>query len=140
MTLGSVVANDIELCDELFTSAPIDEPDSEFVVKSFKGTSRKISAQDLSKVWKIKVKDAERTLKVVTQLKKHNVDEHLSREFGTNDRMLRYRRIDSLFFTDTFFATGKAVSWRKRNTCCQLFVSDKGFVFVVPTKSKSEFP
>ena len=90
MALGSIVADDIELCDELFTSAPIDEPDSEFVIKSFKGTSRKISAQDLSKVWKIKVKDAERTLKVVTQLKKHNVDEHLSREFGTNDRMLRY--------------------------------------------------
>ena len=58
MAIGSVVADDIELCDELFTSAPVDEPDSEFVVKSFKGTSRTISAQDLSKVWKIKVRDA----------------------------------------------------------------------------------
>ena len=52
--------------------------------------------------------------------------------------MLRYKRINTHFFTDTFFVTKKAKSIRG-NTCMQLFVSDKGFVFVVPMKARSEF-
>ena len=44
----------------------------------------------------------------------------------------------SLLFTDTFFVTKKATS-KRGNTCMQIFVSDKGFVFVVPMKSKGEF-
>ena len=53
--------------------------------------------------------------------------------------MLRDRRINSHFFTDTFFVTKRA-KYTRGNTCMQLFVSDKGFVFVVPMKSKEEFP
>ena len=53
--------------------------------------------------------------------------------------MLIYQRINTHFFTDTFFVTKKAKS-TIGNTCMQLFVSDKGFVFVVPMKSKAEFP
>ena len=60
------------------------------------------------------------------------------RQFPTNDRMLRYRRIQSVFFTDTMFATPKAKSTRDY-TCCQVFVSDKGFVAVYPMKSQAEF-
>ena len=36
------------------------------------------------------------------------------------------------------FAQPKAKSTRQ-NTCCQVFVSDKGFVAVYPMKSQSEF-
>ena len=39
---------------------------------------------------------------------------------------------------DTFFATQKAGKSTRNNTCCQLFVTDKGFVYVVPMQSKSE--
>ncbi len=39
---------------------------------------------------------------------------------------------------DTFFATSKAGKSSRGNTCCQLFVTDKGFVYVVPMKTKSE--
>ena len=53
--------------------------------------------------------------------------------------MLQYRRFNTHFFTDTFFVAKKAKS-TKGNTCMQLFLSDKGFVIVVPIKSKSEFP
>ena len=52
--------------------------------------------------------------------------------------MLRYRRINSFFFTDTFFAKGDAKSSRG-NTCMQLFVSDKGYVAVYPMTTKSKF-
>ena len=53
--------------------------------------------------------------------------------------MLRYKRIDSVFFTDTFHAKGGCTSARGYKHC-QLFVSDKGFIFVVLMKKKSEFP
>ena len=41
---------------------------------------------------------------------------------------------------DTFYATPKAGKSSRGNTCGQLFVSDKGLVFVVPMKRKSEVP
>ena len=53
--------------------------------------------------------------------------------------MLRYRQINSRFFTDTFFVTKRAKSTHG-NTFMQFFVSDKDFVFVVPMKSKGGFP
>ena len=62
----------------------------------------------------------------------------MSRNFSTNDRTLQYRRINSNFFTDTFFVIAKAKLTRG-NTAMQLFVSDKGFVYVVPMKTKGEF-
>ena len=39
---------------------------------------------------------------------------------------------------DTFFATRKGGTSSRGNTCCQLFVMDKGFIYVVPMKQKSE--
>ena len=39
---------------------------------------------------------------------------------------------------DTFFATKKGGTSSRGNTCCQLFVTDKGFIYVVPMKCKSE--
>ena len=40
---------------------------------------------------------------------------------------------------DTFFATKKGGRSSRGHTCCQLFVTDKGFVYVVPMRRKSEF-
>jgi hypothetical protein len=39
---------------------------------------------------------------------------------------------------DTFFATKKAGKSSRGHNCCQLFVTDKGFVYVIPMKSKAE--
>ena len=39
---------------------------------------------------------------------------------------------------DTFFATKKDGTSSRGNTCCQLFVTDKGFIYVVPMKFKSK--
>ena len=54
------------------------------------------------------------------------------------DRMLRYKRVNEYFSMDTFFATKTAGKSSRGNTCCQLFVTDKGYVYVVSIKSKSE--
>ena len=54
--------------------------------------------------------------------------------------MLRYDRIDEMFYTDTFFSTKKAKKLSRGNTFCQIFVTDKGFLYVVPMKSKGLVP
>ena len=65
-------------------------------------------------------------------------DPMLSHNYGTNDHMLRYKRIQDYFFMDTFFATKKGGRSSRGHTCCQLFVTDKGFLYVVPMRRKSE--
>ena len=52
--------------------------------------------------------------------------------------MLRYKKIHNFFFMDTFFATEKSGKSSRGHTCCQIFVTDKGFMYVVPMKYKSE--
>ena len=92
----------------------------------------------LSKLWCIPENLAKEATEQNTQLCCHNADNHLFRQLSTNDRMLRYRRIQSTFFSDTMFAL-KHKSTRG-NVCCQIFVSDRGYVAVYPMKSQSEFP
>ena len=95
-----------------------------------------LNAAHLSKVWKIDLQTAQRTLDATTQRQVHQDTPHLARNFDTGDRMLRYRRIHQYFFMDTFFASKKRGMSSRKNTCCQLFVTDKGFVYVVPMQSK----
>ena len=97
-----------------------------------------VSAEHLSKLFTISHDDAQRTLAVTTQLNRQSVDSSLSRNFGTPDRMLRYKRLKSTFFTDTLYATGKAKSTRG-NTCAQLFVSDKDYVAVYPMRDTKSY-
>ena len=97
-----------------------------------------VSPEHLAKVWRISHDDAQRTIDNTSQLSVRPTDPTLSRNYGTNDRMLRYRRIKEHFFMDTFFATKKGGKSSRGNTCCQLFVTDKGFLYVVPMTRKGE--
>ena len=98
-----------------------------------------VSTELLNKTWRIDNKTAKRTIPTTTQLNRQEANSKLSNNFGTNDRMLRYRGIKSYFFTDTFFVTKKSASSRG-HTCMQIFVSDEGYVFIAEMKSVSEFP
>ena len=98
----------------------------------------KVSPQFLSKIWHIKPDLAAKALDQSTHLQRQGGDNDLSKLFSTNDRMLRYRRLKSQFFTDTFFVTAAGTS-TCGYTCAQLFVSDKGFVAIYPMKSKGDF-
>ena len=89
------------------------------------GQPKGVTPELLSKIWKIPFKMAEETLRVTSQLNRNGENTYLARNLGTNDRMLRYRRIKSQFFTDTFFVTTKAKSTRGY-THMQIFVSGKG--------------
>ena len=102
------------------------------------GKSRGVDPKHLSKIWRISHEDAQRTIDVTTQTSTRTDDPVLSRNYSTNDRMLRYKRIKNMFFMNTFFATKKGGQSSRGHTCCQLFVTDKGFIYVVPMKKKSE--
>ena len=60
----------------------------------------------------------------------------LTRSLGTGDRMLIYKRISKFLFMDNFFVTNKYGKSSQGHTCCQLLVTNKGFVYVVPMSSK----
>jgi hypothetical protein len=102
------------------------------------GKSKGISAEHLSKVWSILHEDVACTLQVTTQRLRHDADSSLSRNFGTNDRAVRYKKLKSYFFSDTLFVTGKAKSSRG-NICAQLFVLDKGFVAIYPMQHQRDY-
>ena len=97
-----------------------------------------VTPEHLSKVWRISHEDAKRTIDNTSQHLVRPKDPTLSRNYGTNDRMLRYKRIKDYFFMDTFFASKKRGKSTRGHTCCQLFVTDKGFVYVVPMRRKGD--
>ena len=97
------------------------------------------SAEILEKICRIYPETAKHTIRTTTQLNRQDVNSKLSRKFGTNDQILWYLRIKSFFFTDTFFVNKKAAS-SIGYKCLQIFVSDKGYVYVAAMKSVSEFP
>ena len=152
-TIGSTTSSDEDCClflgqtpstmshEELekSLSSILDESQINAVIKAVSASQSKgASAKQLSKLWLINDELAQGALDQNTQLARHSSDNILSRQISTNDRMLRYKRINSAFFSDTMFASPKAKSLRQ-NTCCQVFVSDKGYVAVYPMKSQSEF-
>jgi hypothetical protein len=107
---------------------------------TFASKTKGVEPSHLAKVWRIDHATAKRTIDVTSQLRKRPALDTLNRNYPTDDRMLRYNRIDDYFFMDTFFATKKANKSSRGNSCMQLFVSDKSFVFVVPMKSKADVP
>ena len=107
---------------------------SGIVVMGAKG----VGAHHLSKVWWISHEDAQQMLDITSQHWNRPVDPQLSKNYGTNTRMLCYKRIKEYFYMDTFFSTKKGGKSSCGNLCCQLFVTDKGFLYVVPLKCKSE--
>jgi hypothetical protein len=122
---GGAIDGEIDL-DEIMASA------------THARATRDISPEHLSKVWRIDLESAKRTIDKTSQHCARTPANDLSRNYPTGDRMLRYKRIGQYFFMDTFFATSKAGKSTRGNACCQLFVTDKGFVYVVPMKKESE--
>ena len=77
-------------------------------------------------------------MKVTSQQKLHGDDPQLAKNYGTNDCILCYKHISEYFFMDTFLATKKGGKSSRVNTCCQLFVSDKSYLFAVPMNARRE--
>ena len=74
----------------------------------------------------------------MTQLNHRWPNTSLSHNLGTIYPILGYNRINSLLFTDNVFVT-KGENSTRGFLCMQLFVSDKGYVKIHPTKTPSGF-
>ena len=98
------------------------------------------TAVELANVWGISPDLAKRTLDSTTQLcVRTNTKEDLSRRYRTNDRMLRYNRLNTVVFMDTFFATKqKGFTSKRGHTCAQLFVTEFNHIHVCPMKGRKE--
>ena len=115
------------------------EPDNDFVIGATHQSKPKgIRPERLAKVFKIDIPTAKKTIGVTSQSVKRVHDPSLTRNFNTNDRALRYARIKDHFFMDTLIAAKKGGKSRRGNTCMQLFVTDKGYVYVVPMKHRRD--
>ena len=81
---------------------------------------------------------AQQTNDTTSQNSRRTHDPKLSQNYGLNNHILWYTIIKYWFFMDTFFLTKKAVKLSIGNSWCELFVTDNGFVYVVPMKSRTE--
>ena len=61
------------------------------------GNSRGVDPKHLSKTWRISHEDAQKTIDVTTQMSIWTDDPVLSRNYSTNERMLRYKRSRTSF-------------------------------------------
>ena len=97
-----------------------------------------ISPEELAKVFRIDLPTAKQTLRNTSQRLKRSKNLTLHRRYRTNDRMLRYQHLREYFYMDTMFASSKSGKTTRGNMCMQLFVTDRGFVFVCPMKAKRD--
>ena len=132
------VSGDEESGEEEDQWEELEDQIDEFMASAVATFNSGVTPEHLSKVWRISHEEAKRTIDNTSQRLVRPKDPTLSKNYGTNDRMLRYKRIKDYFFMDTFFATKKGGKSSRGHTCCQLFVTDKGFVYVVPMRRKGE--
>ena len=129
LDLSPLFTSDLDELEAIFTSSisslKVDKPSG-------------VSSDFLQKIWSITEQQAKDAVESNTQLNRLSSETDLSRRVTTNDRMLRYRRIQSYFYTDTMHVTNSAVSTRGFKHL-QVFVSDKGFIAVYPLTKRSEF-
>eukprot|EP00957_Ditylum_brightwellii_P189715 14441293-Ditylum_brightwellii.AAC.1 len=107
---NSIHTMDDAMVDQLFgavTSGSIDLDDY-LVILTHANSNMSINEKQLSKNWRISPEVLRETLNVTTQKRAHVDNPSLARNFSTNDKMLRFKRLNFCFFMDTFFATKKA--------------------------------
>ena len=140
MSIDDHIADDNVLLDKIFKESNDGTLDVDNIMMSavHAGRHQGVKAKHLAKIWRIDEDMAKKTLDITSQRSVRTDNPKLSRNFSTNDRTLRYKHLKDHFFMDTLFATSKAGKSSRGNTCAQLFVSDKGFVYLVPMKSESQ--
>ena len=107
-------------------------------IGAIQATRGKVVSKDhLSKIWVISQDITNGEINQTTQLFRHHADNNLSRQFSTNDRMLQYKRIKSVFFTDMLVV--QTTPSTRGNRYAQIYISDRGFVAIYPMQSQSEF-
>lgn len=93
-----------------------------------------ITPEELAKKFGCGLETAKKTLKATTQMGIRHAVHPLSRRYRTDIMQSRLRRLNTSFYSDTFFATTKSLSGK---TCGQLFTNGR-YTHVEPMTRKSE--
>ena len=81
-----------------------------------------ITEKGLMERWRIRKEEATATVLATTQrLVRSLLEPTLNRRYKTNDRILRYFRIQTDMFMDTYFSSKKLGPSMRGYTCAQLF-------------------
>jgi hypothetical protein len=95
-----------------------------------------LTAEGLAKRWMISLHKAKQTLEATSQRMVRERPNDLVRRFKTNDRLIRYNRINANMYTDTMFTN---VVSRRMNKCAQVFViPELKWVSVMALRSKGD--
>ena len=129
-TNGDLSIDSTDMLDDLYDEATKDNIylDDIMVSASHARRPKGIDAFHLSKIWRIYLDSAKQTLEVTSQHSTRSDNPTLYHNFGTNNRILRYKRIKEHLLMYTFFSTNTTEKSSRGNTFCQLFVTDKSFV------------
>ena len=84
---------DEDAMDALWEESIVGGIDFDNTIVSSANRSKGVSAEHLSKTWRIDLETAERTLDVTSQHCQRKDNPELSCNYGTNDRILRYKRV-----------------------------------------------
>jgi hypothetical protein len=104
------------------------------MVKSEMRDKGGIDSATLATNWGIGIEAAKRTRLVTTQRGiRRMVHPSFTKRYKTNDRQLRYRRLQVTMYTDTMYST---ILSRQMNKAAQIFTTDFGFVRAFPMKKK----
>ena len=142
--------NDTKSVSNIFTNDYHDEYESiinvhdrlldTIIISGIQQTRRlnQLSPERLSKLWKIPLSVAKRTLKITTHNSIRTKSGNLYSRYRTNTYQRRYRRLGgqfARFYTDTLFS--KVISVMG-HTCAQIFCNKAGFIKIYPMNAKSE--
>ena len=100
--------------------------------------ARHFPPEKLMKAWKIDRSTAVRTIRRTSQRYDRKLNPTMKRNIRTNDKALRYNRIDNFMYMDTMFSTKDGGKSLRGNTCAQIFATDKGYIACYPMTSKAE--
>ena len=100
--IGQLEELEGQICNILSPEAVAQVKDN---ISAVQATREKgVNTKQLSKIWVVSEELGGKDIDKNSQLCKHNADNRLSRQLSTNDIMIQYRRIISVFFTDTLLA------------------------------------
>jgi hypothetical protein len=98
-------------------------------------TSGGINADQQARNWMIPIAKARRTIKMTTQRGIHMRPDALIQQFKTNDRMLRYNRINATMYTDMLKAQSRS---HHQNLYSQVFAIPPAWIQAYAIKQKSD--
>jgi hypothetical protein len=119
-------------CDDLLAQAMRER---RIVSAVTSGSRTALTPETLAKNWNIPLERAKQTLAVTTQRGIRSRPTVLTRRFKTNDRMLRYNRLDAKMFTDTLEAGTLS---RRQNKYAQAYVIPPNWTKAYSMRKKND--